>query len=477
MDPRLFALIFYEAVREAPDGATLRELLPFYNELVTPENALTWRDLKSLIGQTEVVSTTNPDAKVSAYISRATAGARIRALNAELSPFLKDVNQELFDAMVRHQIYLLRLSGTVRNNAFDLLDKTHQDIAKKLKERLGRYQGLETPGAVRQLQYMEKYIKTVRAGAWGEIGSDWVKDMADLAKQEATTLAGIVSTVAPVVMDTLIPSASFLTKIANTNPFEGRTLKEWAKAQADVDVRRILNAVRVGMVQGDPIDVIVARVGQMNDLSRTNVQAIVRTAVNFFGHAAREEFIKANQELFSGERYVATLDSRTTPFCRAHDGRIYPVGVGPRPPTHWNCRSIRVPVLDGEALGQRPARNFTEKQLLREFAEENGLGRVGSRDSLPYGFKGQFDAFVRQRIRDLTTRVPSATSYQSWLENQSRQFQDDILGPTRARLFRSGKLSLDKFIARDGSELTLKQLARQHAEAFKAAGLDPEDFL
>ena len=132
--------------------------------------------------------------------------------------------------------------------------------------------------------------------------------------------------------------------------------------------------------------------------------------------------------------------------------------------------------MDGEQLGERPAKASTTKQLLREFTEAHKLPKVTSRDDLPRGTKGQYDAFARKRVRELTGRVPSVTTYQTWLKQQSRQFQEDTLGVTKAKLFRDGGLTLDKFVAADGTELTLAQLATKQADAFRAAGLDPGNF-
>lgn len=56
--------------------------------------------------------------------------------------------------------------------------------------------------------------------------------------------------------------------------------------------------------------------------------------------------------------YSAILDSRTTPICRHLDDRVYPVGADEwdsyRPPNHFNCRSILVPVttIDEEIVGK-----------------------------------------------------------------------------------------------------------------------------
>ena len=42
---------------------------------------------------------------------------------------------------------------------------------------------------------------------------------------------------------------------------------------------------------------------------------------------------------------------------------------------------------------------------------------------------------------------------------------------------RKGGLRLDKFVDKAGNEIPLSQLARTDRAAFKAAGLDPENFI
>jgi hypothetical protein len=55
-------------------------------------------------------------------------------------------------------------------------------------------------------------------------------------------------------------------------------------------------------------------------------------------------------------------------------------------------------------------------------------------------------------------QVPKDVTYQEWLRRQPPEFQDDVLGPTRAQLFRDGDVSLDRFVDESGEQLTLDQL-------------------
>jgi hypothetical protein len=45
---------------------------------------------------------------------------------------------------------------------------------------------------------------------------------------------------------------------------------------------------------------------------------------------------------------------------------------------------------------------------------------------------------ARQRKRDLTGQVPAKLSYDQWLRTQTKEFQDEVLGPRRAQMFRDG---------------------------------------
>lgn len=397
---------------------------------------------------------------------------------------LRNANQELFDAIVRNQIFLLRLQGTVRDEIIDLLNKTERDLAEQIVRRLIRHKGPATLGT-RKLQLLEKYIKTQRAKTFADVTATWVQSAVDVANNEAATAASFIKTASPVVVELSLPTASQLKGIVNSNPFEGRTLKQWADSLEKQDTQRILDQIRIGLVQGEDSRVIARRIvgsARLNgrdgatQITRRHAEAITRTAILHIANATREELYLENSNIIDRERYVATLDSRTTPICRSLDGKIYPLGKGPKPPIHWNCRSIRIPFFDGEALGNRPARAFTQKQLVREFSAQNGLGKLTRRSKLPRGYKGLYDEFERRRIRELTSIVPSNVDYTTWLSRQTVQFQDDILGPTRGKLFRKGGLELDKFVDASGDNFTLGDLARKHREAFIAAGLEPEDF-
>ena len=398
----------------------------------------------------------------------------------------KTANEELFDALLRHQIYLMRYSGYVRNRIIEILDISEQDLAAKILTSKPGKPGLQTPAELNRMNRLLKSLAAIRQSAWKDANTFLTKEMTDLAIAEPINLQKVMNTTSPVQLNTVLPPVTTLRSIALSRPFEGRTLKQTASHMEAEDIRRVTNAVRVGMIEGETLPNITRRVigtkalkgaDGVTQLTRHQVQAVTRTAVNFVANQSRREFLLENQDVVLKERYTATLDGRTTDICASLDGKVYKLGEGPYPPLHFNCRSIRIAEYDNTTMVERPAVPVTQKQLLREYTKENKLSPVTSRANLPYGTKTKFDQFKRKRIRQLVGRVPAKETYNTWLKKQSVEFQEDVLGVTKSKLYRDGGLTLDKFVNRVGDELNLSQLAQKHASAFKAAGLDPADFI
>ena len=394
-------------------------------------------------------------------------------------------NEAFFDGLIRHQIGLMRLSGQIRNDVFKLLDATEADIRRQIETLLANHKGFDSPRSVQRLQTLLRQIEGTRAKAWKEINAAWVKQAIEISKAEPAFTAEIFAMAVPVTLETKLPTAKFLGTIARTRPFEGKVLRQWAVSMAVDDLRRISDAVKIGMVQGQSSQAIARRVlgtqaaggaNGVTQMTRNSVASVTRTMVTSMSNQARREYYRANQDIFSEEMYVATLDSRTTPICSSLDGKLFPIATGPIPPLHFNCRSTRVAVIDGKVIGERPARNFTQRGLLRESSAQRGISPVTTRAALPRGTKGTFDAFARTRMRQLTGTVPAKVNYGQWLNRQSAQFQDDVLGSTRGALFRRGDLKLDRFVNRAGDQIPLSELSRINRSAFIKAGLDPDDF-
>lgn len=399
-------------------------------------------------------------------------------------------NELIRDAMIRHQVQLQRLTKQTQQDVVDMLDKTEAELRDLIRTKLSGLTdpaGVDVtrPGVARRLQALEDAVARLRQAAVGDSMDELTDRMKDLTEAEAGFTAGNILENLPVDVGLIIPSVELLRGLVELKPFEGKTLKDWADKLAADDIERIQDSIRIGMIRGLGSDDIARTiVGSASlagedgetEITRRGAQAIARTAINFFSNETKREVYLENSDLIKEELYVATLDARTTPLCASLDGERFPVGEGPRPPLHFNCRSTRVPVFDAGALGDRPLNPTAEKDLISEFADANDLGNLSAREDLPYGFKGQFDTFARKRTRELIGRAPSATTYSEFLKGQSTAFQEEVLGVAKAQLFRDGGLTLDKFVNRRGDELTLDQLSKKYADQFRRAGLDPSEF-
>jgi hypothetical protein len=62
--------------------------------------------------------------------------------------------------------------------------------------------------------------------------------------------------------------------------------------------------------------------------------------------------------------------------------------------------------------------------------------------------------------------VSADTTYGGWLKKQGAAVQDEVLGIDRAKLFRSGKLSIGRFTDDLGRVYSLEELERLNPLAF-----------
>lgn len=393
------------------------------------------------------------------------------------------VNEQFYNALVQHQIYLLKYSASVRNQIVKILNQCDEQLAKELL--LMKRNPLKTKADWQRLQALQQKIEGLRAAAWGEATSFLNDEMGQYTHTEATLLKEITQSVVPVVLAINLPSPNLLKSIVKTRPFSGRLLKDWAENMASSDIARIQAAVQNGLILGNTnAQITKAVIGSstlkgldgVTEITRRQVHSVVRTAVMHFSNQARNEFFQENKDLFNEEVFVATLDQRTTPLCASLDGKRFKIGEGPIPPLHMQCRSLRVANIDGAFLGERPAKPFTEKELLKEWGEGRGFESLNSRDQIPRGYKKDFDQWKKKKVREMTGRVPASTNYGDWLKAQSVDFQNEILGKTKAKLFRDGGLTLTHFVDKDGSTLTLAELAAKYENKFKKAGLNPDKF-
>lgn len=370
---------------------------------------------------------------------------------------MTSVNDLIAEGQVSHSIGLQRLGSSVTRNVLKMLEQA----VVRISERLLR-EDLTTIGRRRQ-ERMLKDLQAIIDSTYTDITGQLRFDMEALADYEADYQIDLINKSVGIDLGIVKPSQDQLVAAATSRPFQGRLLKEWGEDLSAATYKRVRDAVRLGIVEQRTTAEIVREIrgtraqGFKDGLikaDRRNTEAIVRTAVNHTATAARERLYSRNSRLIKGQQVLATLDLRTSPICRAADNRVAIVDGytkadfvkgtlfladlpnltnASRPPFHINCRSTMTPVL-------RAAADFGLKEV------------KGTRASID----GQ---------------VPADLSYGAWLRKQPVAVQDDVLGKAKGQLFRKGKLTMNKFLSRNGDELTLDELKAKESAAWEKAGL------
>lgn len=350
---------------------------------------------------------------------------------------MASVNDDLLDAAIRHAIFVERFKGGEAKKLVAIYNKLADDIVAALAKRdpwafVGRYR---TARMVKLLEDIQAVLKEHGQG----LRLDIMEKLDQFAAIETGFLVKTMQTTIPAIvqLDVARPAVQLVKTALRSNPFNGRLMSEWFDDLSTATFNRLRDQVRISVLEGETISQATKRVRATIDVSRRGAEMVARTAISHTAHEAKNEHYKANRDIIKAVRWVSTLDGRTSAICRARDGATFPIDEGPRPPAHPNCRSTTVPVL----------------KSLKE------LGFRKMKD-LPESTRASMDG-----------QVPKSTTYATWLAGKSAAFQDEVLGPTKAKLFRSGGLTLDKFVTREGSELTIDQLRERYAEAFAKAGL------
>lgn len=367
-------------------------------------------------------------------------------------------NTDIRDQLVAHQIQLFRFSKGLAGRINALLNRAEPELRARLKARLDRIAALgwdPGPATTKRMIRTSKLIADINRPTFQDINALIRKELVGLSIGETKFVAGIITDSLPVIAALAIPSPKELRGIVFARPFNNRILRDWMSTYSFGDRRRMMDEIRQGLLFNETPTQIGTRIfgtralggaDGVREITRRGAQTLAQTATSAISNAVRSLLYEKNKRFIRREQYVATLDSRTTPICQSLDGELFPTGTGPIPPIHINCRSIRVPVIDGRKLGRRPANRATEREL-----------------------RGLRGPARRRAVEKLVGPVPGTTTYTDFLNGSSNAFQDDVLGPARGKLFRAGEIDLKGFVDNSGDRFTLRQLYDQDPGAFQRA--------
>jgi SPP1 gp7 family putative phage head morphogenesis protein len=330
-------------------------------------------------------------------------------------------NDFLVDSGVKHQIYVQRYAGGQVKDLVKYLDDAQAEILRQLKT-------VKSLAESRTLNRKLNRIVQLQQEALVKLSSDLSDKTAEFAEYEADFAVRTMNTAA--AASVTLPASEQLQALVTQKPMQlatsGRagstvqnlTINQAARQFARDKAGEIRRAIQTGVVEGATVQSLTRDVVSVTNRHKNQAEALVRTSVNHISSEARAAVNKANSDILKGEEWVAVLDGRTTIGCATLDGKILDFDEPPFTPRHWNCRSVRVPVL-------------------QDRFQEGGL--EGQRASA-------------------TGPVSAKRTYSGWLKDQSAEFQDQMLGKERGKLFRSGRIKLDQFVDDNYNPVSLEQL-------------------
>lgn len=353
---------------------------------------------------------------------------------------------QLVEQSTRHQVYLERLKSGEANQWVSFL----QEIDRNLRAKLASNELTDFSRA--RLETLVREVDRMLAEIYTRYQDQLKEHLIELAEYEAGFEARSLNSAIKDQSDFefVAPAPQHVQAAVLSHPLSirgadgGKLLEPFIKDWTTVERRRVSNAIRQGFFEGQTTSELLktirgTRANKFNDgilaVNDRHVRTMVRTAMQHVASVARQETLSANSDLVESYDWIATLDSRTTQQCRSLDKQNFKMGQGPLPPLHPGCRSTIAPRLGPEF------------DFLDEGATRSSVG-------------GYVDA-------DQT--------YYQWLKRQPKKFQDDALGPSRAKLFRDGGLSEKEFarlnLNRNFQPLTLEEMRKKEPNAFARAGL------
>jgi len=330
-------------------------------------------------------------------------------------------NDYLLDAGIKHQIYVQRYAGGQVKDLVKYLDDAQAEILRQLKT-------VKSLAESRTLNRKLNRIVQLQQEGLTKLSAELTAKTMDFAEYEAEFAVRTMNTAAAAAVT--LPASEQLRALVTQRPMQlavsgkagstvqNLTLDQAARQFAGDKANEIRRVIQTGVVEGSTVQSLTRDIVSVTNRHKRQAETLVRTSVNHISSEARSAVNQANDDIMKGEEWVAVLDSRTTIGCATLDGKILGFNEPPFTPRHWGCRSLRVPVLKDEY-------------------QEGGL--EGTRASI----QGP---------------VSAKRTYSGWLKDQSPEFQDQMLGKERGKLFRSGKIKLDQFVDDNYNPVSLEQL-------------------
>jgi uncharacterized protein with gpF-like domain len=359
---------------------------------------------------------------------------------------MDSINEWLQSEAIAHQVDLQKYSNQIVRRMMQILSETDKRLYAELTAALERLDPASF--TVERLESLLSSVKAVNTDAYKKVGDDLQLELRDYVKYEASYQQQALVNVLPVQVHVAAINVEQVYTAAMARPFQGVLLKGVLDDMKDTTAKKIRNAIAQGFVEGKTTAQIIRELrgtkinGYADGLmqrSRRDIEAVTRTALGHMAQFTQNRLVDANQDIIKCVVWCATLDTRTSPPCRARDGKQYttvehqPIGHsfhwgGGPGGYHWRCRSHQTTVLK------------SNKELGIDVPD------VVMKDGTRASMDGQ---------------LPKDVTYSEWIQKQSSARQDEVLGATRAQLMREGKMRFEDMYGSKGQYLTLDELYKK----------------
>lgn len=259
------------------------------------------------------------------------------------------------DSIVHQAIKQRRQAVRISRALMVEIEAMQKEIATKL--------ALSNPRNRQGLERLLVAIDEIILGGYGSIAETAAEELTKLGVVQAGFAARLATKMGVGAMPV---DEDWVRAAVVDDPFDGQILAEWVAKQRVSMSLGVKRRVRLGIASGEST-ANIAKALMAGDAGEFT--AGKRYAETMIRTAATAITARADEELF-GRAGVATyqlsavLDTRTTAICQGLDGKVfaYSDSKAPRPPMHPGCRTVMIPVFDGEA----PIKENYEQWLARQ---------------------------------------------------------------------------------------------------------------
>lgn len=355
----------------------------------------------------------------------------------------------------RRTVYLGRLAaGLLKSKIFPTLEEAYRAARLILLDA----ENITSITKLNQVTaQIRKAVTEIDSAGWAEV----TKEMEDLAIYDAGYYAGLVGSTASVKLSTPADEkiVSYINKslmsLTQGQKVDAGTWAEFVKAYNARHADVYDSIVKAGYSQGLTVNQMAQQMRIATDgMLQNEAETLARTGVQHYSTQARQAMFADNTDKLAREYPIVTFDNRISDKCRwigTKYAKGWPVGESPigYPPFHFSCRTSVIALPGGVELeGTRAA---IGGQDTKEAAEAFDAKQENTDKKVRYKGKKDLNIFKPEQVK-------ASTVYDDWLRKQPPFFIESTLGKERAKLFMSGRVSLERFYDMSGRPLTLAEL-------------------